>query len=120
MVMSVCTFSVNGPDDNTAANGGIVIKGTVDKHILWRQNLNAFEFTQGIKLNTGTLQIADQDATISIGVTNVLTADRVLGCGIVTAITKLSTDTEIPTAKATYLAARNLQALNYWLASSNR
>ena len=31
-----------------------------------------------------------------------------------------STDTEIPTAKATYLAARNLQALNYWLASSNR
>ena len=117
---AVCTFSVNGPDDNTAANGGIVIKGTVDKHILWRQSLNAFEFTQGIKLNTGTLAIADQNATISIGVTNVLTADTVLGCGIVTAITKSSTDTEIPTARATYLAARNLQALNYWLASSNR
>ena len=116
----ICTFSINGPADASANNGGIVIKGTTDKHFLYRQSSDCFESSDGIRIITGDLKFAGGGQAVSMGSTIVLTSTRVLGCTIESQVNQNSTDLQIPTARATYLAARNIQALNYWLASSNR
>ena len=60
---------------NTDANvdgGGIQITGTTNKEIRWRTNNNKWNISHG-------LELTNQDSTISIGSTDVLTKDRVLG-----------------------------------------
>ena len=59
-------------NDTVIDGGGIQLKGATDKEILWRANNNKWNLTHG-------LEFPNQDNTISIGSTVVLTKDRVLG-----------------------------------------
>ena len=59
-------------NDTVIDGGGIQLKGDSDKEILWRANNNKWNLTHG-------LEFPNQDNTISIGSTVVLTKDRVLG-----------------------------------------
>ena len=89
-------------------------------HFIYQQSSDCFESSNGIRIITGDLKFAGGGQAVSMGSTIVLTSTRVLGCTIESQVNQNSTDLQIPTARATYLASRNLQALNYWLASSNR
>lgn len=60
---------------NTDANvdgGGIQITGNTNKEILWRANNNKWNISHG-------LELTNQDSTISMGSTDVLTKNTVLG-----------------------------------------
>ena len=58
--------------DATVNGGGIQIKGDSDKEIVWRVNNNKWNLTHG-------LAFPNENNTISIGTTDVLTKDKVLG-----------------------------------------
>ena len=67
---------------NTDANvdgGGIQVKGTTNKEIRWRTNNNKWNISHG-------LELTNQDSTISMGSTDVLTKNTVLGNTIGTTI----------------------------------
>ena len=80
--------------DSGINNGGIVLKGTTDKSILWNSSDDRWQLNRGIN-------IPDQTHAISINSIDVLTRDKVLGntisAGI--AITAPST-TALPTEDA--------------------
>ena len=80
--------------DSGINNGGIVLKGTTDKSILWNSSDDRWQLNRGIN-------IPDQTHAISINSIDVLTRDKVLGntisAGI--AITTPST-TALPTEDA--------------------
>lgn len=67
---------------NTDANvdgGGIQVKGNTNKEIRWRTNNNKWNISHG-------LELTNQDSTISMGSTDVLTKNTVLGNTIGTTI----------------------------------
>ena len=67
---------------NTDANvdgGGIQVKGSTNKEIRWRTNNNKWNISHG-------LELTNQDSTISMGSTDVLTKNTVLGNTIGTTI----------------------------------
>ena len=67
---------------NTDANvdgGGIQVKGNTNKEIRWRTNNNKWNISHG-------LELMNQDSTISMGSTDVLTKNTVLGNTIGTTI----------------------------------
>ena len=80
-IIESSTIKMQGPkielglppaNDTVIDGGGIQLKGATDKEILWRANNNKWNLTHG-------LEFPNQDNTISIGSTVVLTKDRVLG-----------------------------------------
>ena len=80
-IIESSTIKMQGPkielglppaNDTVIDGGGIQLKGDSDKEILWRANNNKWNLTHG-------LEFPNQDNTISIGSTVVLTKDRVLG-----------------------------------------
>lgn len=116
---SNAVFTVGSSNDNIANDGGIVIKGTTDKSMLWQQSTNRFNFSHGITLNTGVFQILDGTSKISIGITDVLTSDKVLG-RLLTDEIIVSNDTTnyIPTAIAVTKRARQVSAEGYFASNS--
>ena len=46
--------SVDSPTDSTADGGGITLKGTTDKTILWENDTNSWNFNQNIETSTTT------------------------------------------------------------------
>ena len=117
--VGIGTFVVGSPNNNTATGGGIIIKGTTDKSILWQNSNDRFHFTNGITLNAGRLQIMDASAHISIGITNVITANTVLGRELIDEIVVSNDNTNyIPTAIAVTKRARNWSAEQYFLTGS--
>jgi len=116
---SNATFTVGSSNDNIANDGGIVIKGTTDKSMLWQQSTDRFNFSHGITLNTGVFQILDGTSKISIGVTDVLTSDKVLGRLLTDEIIVSNDNTNyIPTAVATTKRARKVSAEGYFASNS--
>ena len=105
--------------DFNADNGGIIIKGLTDKTMLWQSSTDRFNFSHGITLNAGRLQILDGTEYISIGNTNVLTSNTVLGRELTDKI-EVSNDTTnyIPTATATTRRARQISAEGYFASTS--
>jgi len=116
---SNAVFTVGSSNDDIANDGGIVIKGTTDKSMLWQQSTNRFNFSHGITLNTGVLQILDGTSKISIGITDVLTSDKIFGRLLIDEII-VSNDTTnyIPTAIAVTKRARQVSAEGYFASNS--
>tara|TARA_X000000368_G_scaffold58752_1_gene41558 strand:+ start:14 stop:1516 length:1503 start_codon:yes stop_codon:yes gene_type:complete len=114
------TFSIESASNNNIAdNGGIIIRGQTDKTILWQQNTGRFNFSHGITLNSGILQIMDGTSKVSIGLTDVLTSDKVLGYGITSNIySATDNDDYLVTAKATTTRARQVSAEGYFASNS--
>ena len=112
-------FLLGDPTDEMANNGGIVIKGQTDKTILWQQTTGDFNFSHGITLHTGRLHIVDSTSKITIGSTDVLTENTVLGKTIINDIVT-ATDSElyIPTARAVTVRSRLISAEGYFASSS--
>ena len=112
-------FLIGDPTDEMADNGGIVIKGTTDKTILWQSTTGDFNFSHGATLHTGRLHIVDSDSKITIGSTDVITKDKVLGKTIINEIVT-ATDSElyIPTARAVTVRSRLMSSEQYFLTSS--
>ena len=106
-------------NDFNAENGGIIIKGLTDKTMLWQSSTDRFNFSHGITLNAGRLQILDGTEYISIGNTNVLTSNTVLGRELTDKI-EVANDTTnyIPTATATTRRARQISAEGYFASTS--
>jgi hypothetical protein len=46
--------SVDSPTDSTADGGGITLKGTTDKTILWENDTDSWNFNQNIETSTTT------------------------------------------------------------------
>ena len=46
--------SVDSPTDSTADGGGITLKGTTDKTILWKNDTDSWNFNQNIETSTTT------------------------------------------------------------------
>jgi hypothetical protein len=115
----LATFNVSSPSDEIANNGGIIIKGTTDKSMLWKISSDRFEFSNGITLNTGRFEIVDGSAHISIGSTNVLSSNTVLG-RLLTDTIEAGNDTTnyIPTARAATKRARQISAEGYFASNS--
>ena len=115
----LATFNISAPSDEVANNGGIIIKGTTDKSMLWKQSTGRFDFSNGITLSTGRFEIVDGSAHISIGSTNVLTSNTVLGRLLVDNI-ELGNDTTnyIPTAIAATRRARQVSTEGYFASNS--
>ena len=59
-------------NDTVIDGGGIQLKGDTDKEILWRSLNNKWNISHG-------LELTNENSTISMGSTDVLTKDRVLG-----------------------------------------
>ena len=117
--VGIGTFVVGSPNNETANSGGIIIKGTTDKSILWQNSNDRFHFTNGIQLNAGRLQIMDETAYISIGVTNVLSANTVLGKELTDEIVTSNDNTNyIPTAIAVTKRGRKVSSEQYFMSSS--
>jgi len=51
------TFSIEGASDSSASGGGITLKGTTDKTILWNNATDGWEFNQNIT-TTGNLSVS--------------------------------------------------------------
>ena len=115
----VATFNISAPSDEIANDGGIIIKGTTDKSILWKNSSDRFEFSNGITLNTGRLEIVDGSAHISIGATTVITANKLFG-RLLTDLIEPGNDTTnyIPTATAVTKRSRQMSSEQYFLTSS--
>ena len=113
------SFLLGDPTDDMANNGGIVIKGQTDKTILWQQTTGDFNFSHGITLHTGRLHIVDSTSKITIGSTDVLTENTVLGKTITNDIVT-ATDNEfyIPTARAVTVRSRKLSSEQYFQSQS--
>ena len=117
--VGIGTFVVGSPNNETANSGGIIIKGTTDKSILWQSSNDRFHFTNGIQLTAGRLQIMDETAHISIGVTNVLSANTVLGKEFTDEIVTSNDNTNyIPTAIAVTKRGRKVSSEQYFMSSS--
>ena len=117
--VGIGTFVVGSPNNETANSGGIIIKGTTDKSILWQNSNDRFNFTNGIQLTAGRLQIMDETAHISIGVTNVLSANTVLGKELTDEIVTSNDNTNyIPTAIAVTKRGRKVSSEQYFMSSS--
>ena len=102
-----------------ANNGGIVIKGQTDKTILWQQTTGDFNFSHGITLHTGRLHIVDSTSKITIGSTDVLTENTVLGKTITNdIITATDNELYIPTARAVTVRSRKLSSEQYFQSQS--
>ena len=115
----LATFNISAPSDEIANDGGIIIKGTTDKSMLWKISSDRFEFSNGITLNTGRLEIIDGSAHISIGSTNVLSSNTVLGRFLTDNIEPGNDTTNyIPTATATTKRARQVSAEGYFASNS--
>jgi len=112
-------FLLGDPTDEMANNGGIVIKGQTDKTILWQSTTGDFNFSHGATLHTGRLHIVDSTSKITIGSTDVLTENTVLGKTIINDIVT-ATDSElyIPTARAVTVRSRLISAEGYFASSS--
>ncbi len=116
---SNAVFTVGSSNDNIANDGGIVIKGTTDKSMLWQQSTNRFNFSHGITLNTGVFQILDGTSKISIGVTDVLTSDKIFGRLLTDEIVVSNDNTNyIPTAIAVTKRTRKVSAEGYFASNS--
>ena len=115
----VATFNISAPSDEVANNAGIIIKGTTDKSILWKNSSGRFEFSTGVTLSTGRFEIVDGSAHISIGSTNVLTSNTVLG-RLLTDNIESGNDTTnyIPTATAVTKRSRQVSAEGYFASNS--
>ena len=112
-------FETSLPNDDVANNGGIVIKGTTDKSILWQTTTDDFNFSHGITLHTGRLHLVDPTQKVRIGTTDVLTADKVLGLGVTTLITALNDDDlHFATAAAITKRGRKVSSEQYFMSSS--
>ena len=117
--VGIGTFVVGSPNNETVNSGGIIIKGTTDKSILWQSSNDRFHFTNGIQLTAGRLQIMDETAHISIGVTNVLSANTVLGKEFTDEIVTSNDNTNyIPTAIAVTKRGRKVSSEQYFMSSS--
>ena len=114
--VGIGTFVVGDPTNITADRGGIIIRGTTDKSILWEDSNDRFHFSSGITLDAGRLQIMDGTAHISIGITNVISANTILGRELTDEIVVSNDNTNyIPTAIAVTKRARNWSAEQYFL-----
>ena len=115
----VATFDISAPSDEIANNGGIIIKGTTDKSILWKNSSGRFEFSTGATLKTGILQIVDPASEITIGSTTVITSNTVLGRFLTDNIESGNDTTNyIPTAIAATKRARQVSAEGYFASNS--
>ena len=115
----LATFNISTPSDEIANDGGIIIKGTTDKSILWKSSSDRFEFSNGITLSAGRFEIVDGSAHISIGATNVLTSNTVLGRFLTDNIEAGNDTTNyIPTATATTKRSRQVSAEGYFASNS--
>ena len=113
------SFLLGDPTDDMANNGGIVIKGQTDKTILWQQTTGDFNFSHGITLHTGRLHIVDSTSKITIGSTDVLTENTVLGKTITNdIITATDNELYIPTARAVTVRSRKLSSEQYFQSQS--
>ncbi len=65
------TFSAGGPTNDTAAGGGITLKGATDKTFAWNSSTNSWNSSEAINAAAGK--------SYMIGGTNVLTSTQVLG-----------------------------------------
>ena len=115
----VATFNISAPSDEIAHNAGIIIKGTTDKYMLWKNTSGRFEFSTGATLKTGILQIVDPASEITIGSTTVITANKVFG-RLLTDLIEAGNDTTnyIPTATAVTKRSRQVSAEGYFASSS--
>jgi hypothetical protein len=112
-------FLLGDPTDEMANNGGIVIRGTTNKSILWGTSSNRFNFSHGITLDAGRIQILDASANISIGNTTVITANTVLGRSLIDEIVTANDTTDyIPTATAVTKRTRKVSAEGYFASNS--
>ena len=113
------SFLLGDATDEMANDGGIVIKGTTDKSILWQTTTGDFNFSHGATFHTGRVHIVDSESKITIGSTDVITKDKVLGKTIINEIVT-ATDSElyIPTARAVTVRSRLLSSEQYFLTSS--
>ena len=101
---------------NTDANvdgGGIQVKGNTNKEISWRTNNNKWNISHG-------LELTNQDSTISMGSTDVLTKNTVLGNTIGTTInTDAPSGTVLPTEFAIIdnlnLRSKEVQIQSYFI-----
>ena len=115
----VATFNISAPSDEIAHNAGIIIKGTTDKYMLWKNTSGRFEFSTGATLKTGILQIVDPASEITIGSTTVITANKVFG-RLLTDLIEAGNDTTnyIPTATAVTKRSRQVSAEGYFASNS--
>ena len=95
--------------DSGINNGGIVLKGTTDKSILWNSSDDRWQLNRGIN-------IPDQTHAISINSIDVLTRDKVLGNTISASIdvnapstTALPTESAVDTYVTNTTATDNLK-----------
>ena len=89
-------------DDNSIDGGGIQLKGNSDKEILWRSLNNKWNISHG-------LELTNENSTISMGSTDVLTKNTVLGNNITTTINVNSPSvTTLPTESAVYTHVDNV------------
>ena len=80
--------------DSAANNGGIQLRGSTNKEILWKSSNDKWNLTHG-------LEFSDQNDTISINGIDVLTRDRVLGNTISASIdVNAPSSTALPTESA--------------------
>ena len=115
----VATFNISAPSDEIANNAGIIIKGTTDKSILWKNTSGRFEFSTGATLKTGILQIVDPASEITIGSTTVITSNTVLGRFLTDNIESGNDTTNyIPTAIAATKRSRQVSAEGYFASNS--
>ena len=115
----VATFNISAPSDEIANNAGIIIKGTTDKSILWKNSSGRFEFSTGATLKTGILQIVDPASEITIGSTTVITSNTVLGRFLTDNIESGNDTTNyIPTAIAATKRSRQVSAEGYFASNS--
>ena len=112
-------FLIGDPTDEMANNGGIVIKGTTDKSILWQTTTGDFNFSHGATFHTGRLHIVDSDSKITIGSTDVITKDKVLGKTIINEIvTANDSELYLPTARAVTRRSRQMSSEQYFMTTS--
>ena len=62
-------FEVGGPTDHTADGGGITLKGTTDKTILWSDTSDSWEFNQPIKDPLGDVRKIPQNLLVDVNYT---------------------------------------------------
>ena len=112
-------FLIGDPTDEMANNGGIVIKGTTDKSILWQTTTGDFNFSHGATFHTGRVHLVDSESKITIGSTDVITKDKVLGKTIINEIvTANDSELYLPTARAVTKRSRQMSSEQYFLTSS--
>ena len=69
--------SVDSPSDTTADGGGITLRGTSDKTILWANSSDAWHFNQGINITNGKLGIGLTNPSEAIATTGRINLDQV-------------------------------------------